>query len=477
MKSSIYISSEQIEVIGYSRIGRRVSIKTYVTRPLLEGTMINGKITDHAQLVECLTELRAERPKLFKNPTLTVDGNFILSKRITVPKLSKRQYRQLIRTEFADSAEEHEALICDYHLLGGSTAILAYASEKTQVESYISAFKTAGIKLKAIRIGMQAILNYISARPEFQKTTFVLNVIDGVTMLSMIFDSGVNVFISRTRLYGEERELLLQNILENLSGLIQFNKSENFNDIMYSYYLGLTDDDLRFMNTISPYPDIKLDTLEIFAGAGGAKKLSADAHFVYLNTLLGDDSIDFIRSYKMLAKLEKRQRRTRRPWIPALACVVALLAVPVAYLSVQISELDDSIRVLNDFMTSEDVAERSAELDRIIEETAYYADVANQLSSKEEAENSTASVSNRVLDLITQTSGDRVTVTQFDFNESTETMHVTGRSATETDSAAYVEALKKSKLIRDIYYTGYSYGGGQYDFSIDVVLAAREEIQ
>jgi len=477
MKSSIYISSEKIEVIGYSYHLRGVSVKQVLTCPIPEGTMINGKITDPSQLISCLASLRSQSPRLFANSTLIVDGNFVFSKRIVVPKLSKKQYQLLVREDFTNAAESSEDLICDYHLLSGSgtgTAILACASEKSEIESYISVFKEAGIKLKAIRVGVEAIQNYVNERPDLREKTFVINVIDGITMLSMIFQNGINVFMSRTRLYSEEHEQLIQSILKNLSGFIQFNKSEKFNDIESSFYLGLTDADMKLMKEINPYPDIKLDMLNIFNNVNGSEKLSEHSHFAYLNTLLSPKSIDFIRSYHMLDKL-KKQNRPKKLWIPILAGLTAVLACPVVYFLLQTASVDADITELNDYLTSETLVAKSEELDRIIEQSSYYASICNKFKEKKEAESSEASVSNEMLDLITQTSGDRVSVNQLNFQKSTGMIRVNGSSATETDSAEYVESLKKNDAIKSINYTGYSYGiTGEYNFSIDVELVVRE---
>ena len=477
MKSSIYISSEKIEVIGYTKSGKNVSVNHYLSDPLPEGTMINGKITDPALLIDRLIALREEMPALCASPALIIDGNFIFSKKIPVPKLNKRQYLQLARDSFADAAIAPEELICDYHMLSSADsglAIMAYASQKEEIESYLSVFRDAGIKLASIGIGVQAVLNYVKRSPVLQKESFVLNVIDGVTLLSMIFENGNNVFMSRTRLYSEDSKQLVHDMLENLSGLIQFNKSEKFSEITQSYYFGLDGKDLKLMQRINPHQEVNLYKLNIFSGAGGADKLPQDTHFVYLNTLLGDDSIDFMHSYELLKKLGK-QGSPQKLTVLALAGLAAVLAVPVIYFSIRIAVVNARIRDISDYITNEATLDRSEELDRIIERTAYYNNIANQLKNKKAEEDTRASISNRALDLITQESGSKVEVIEFAFDEGTEILRVSCRSDTETKSAEYVEELKRSELIKAVHYTGYSYGNdGKFNFSIDVELTAEE---
>lgn len=471
MKSSIYISSEKIEVIGYTNAAKSISVKNYMVCPLPEGTMINGTIIDSAHLVECLSAMRAKKPLLFSEPSLIVDGSSILTKRIDAPKLKKHQYIRLIMDDFADSAEDFEDMVCDYHSLNaGSSAILGYVTEKALVDSYISVFGKAEIKLKSIRIGVQSIINYVNSNPALNNKTFILNVIDGVTMLSMIFENGVNVFMSRTRLYSEENEQLIQNIFENLSGLIQFEKSQKFNNITNSYYMGLSRDALNFMREINPYPDITLEHLDIFRDIDGTDKLPAETHFACLNMFLSDDSIDLIHSRKMLDKI-KRLERPKNYWIPVLIGAAVLIALPVVYLNSQVSAVNAKIMQLNTYMTDPAVMQKSTQIDALMEETAHYNDVINQLQEKTELDNSKSLVSNQVLELITSTYRHKVSVTDFDFDENAGVIHVNGVCANQVDAAGYVDALKTNSRINAVKYTGYSYGrDGEYKFSVDVTL-------
>lgn len=476
MKSSIYISFERIEVIGYNKSGQKISIAEYVTYPLPEGIMINGKIIDQPVLTECLSDLRSQYPKLFTDPTLIVDGSTILTKRITVPKLTQRQYARLVREEFSDTAENLDELVCDYHLLHNTatkTMILACAVEKTQVESYMAAFREAGIKLKAIHIGVQALLNHVNTSPALRETIAVLNVIDGVTMLSMLFDKGQNVFMSRARLYSEDQAQLAQDVLSSLSGLIQFNKSEKFNDIAKSFYLGLSDNDIKLMNTINPYPDIALAAPDIFIGVNGAEKFDQHVHLAFLNIWLGEDSIDLIRSYTKLGKI-KRQQRPKPVVIPVIAGTIVVLAIPFIILFIKTVNLELQLLEVNAYLTDEAVVAKSTEIDEIIAQTAQYNGIITQFDEKTETENARAAISGQILDLITKTNSQKVTINQFSFDESTSLVHVNGSSATDTDTAEYIDLLKQSRLVESINYAGYSYNSlGEYVFSIDVKIAVE----
>jgi hypothetical protein len=85
-------------------------------------------------------------------------------------------------------------------------------------------------------------------------------------------------------------------------------------------------------------------------------------------------------------------------------------------------------------------------------------------------------ISNQILDLITRTHSATVTVIQVEYLEEKQAVLVNASSATEADSADYVDAVKESALVEAVDYTGYRYTRtGEYNFSIEVRLADTRE--
>jgi len=481
MKSSIYISPEKIEVLGYLKTGQMVTAKDYLTYPLPEECIINGKIIDAGPVTEGLNLLKGKKPELFKDLSLIMDGSFIFTKKITVPgKLKKKQYDGVIRDEFAEVAGDHENMICDHYMLetaaDQSKSILACAVESEHLENYLSILKSAGIKPSAVRIGLLAVLRYISGDPELMDMTFVLNIVDGDTMLSMTFQRGVNTFLSRTRLYGEDHEAMILNTLDGLSGFIQFNKSQNFDDITHCFYLGLNESDMNLVELHSSYNNIQLKPLNIYKNARGGASLPAEAHFAYLDALSNDSAYDLVRGVKALNKAKKKSR-PRKWWIPALIAFAILLAAPAGYLAKQISDTEKGIAGINDYLSSTNIAERSAELEIIMAETSRIRNIINQAEKREMADHKLPRATVPLMEAIVH-HGANTVINNFEFSEENGIIRVSGASPTENDAAKYVELLKTNDLIEDIYYTGYSYDSqGRYNFSanIKIRIAEREK--
>jgi Tfp pilus assembly protein PilN len=281
--------------------------------------------------------------------------------------------------------------------------------------------------------------------------------------------------MSRVRLYSDDKQQFVRDIVNRLSELKQFTQSEKLSDITHSYYLGLDKEDMNFIKAINQDPLIKFEELEIYNVSAYNTGLAPSAHFAYLNISLGASSIDLIRSLKTL-ELFKKQQKPKKPEITIFIGIVALLAGGVIFLTVQITSVSrDLDRLKNDIAA---VADKSDEIDEIIAKTIAYSGIERQLYMKNEVESGITVISNELLDLIFTTHSDRVIVSSIAFNESGGTLRVAARSVTEFDSSNYVEELKLSYLVESVLYTGYSYSsaadGMVYNFNIDVIIAVPE---
>ena len=470
MKSTIYFSSEKIEVIGFTGSGNHVHIKSYISSPT-EGAVINGRITDAELLVEHLALLRDSRPDMFIDVSLTVDGSAIPTRQVTAPKLSAKQYRQLARDEFSEVAENFDGMVVDYRVLSSGENgqnVFICAADRAQIETYISVCRHAGVKLHAVHVGVEAIMNYVESNPGIRSSTSVINVVDGVTMLSMIFDRGVNVFMSRTRLYSEGHEQNIPNILENLSGLVNFNKSEKFGDISCSYYLGLNEKDLAFMREINQHPEVELRTLDI-SGAEGTGILPASAQFTYLHTMLPSGSIDLIDGLRELEKHTKSQRPKKR-WIYAFALLIAAIAIPAAILFSRVFSLNREIERLDDYVNDPSALSKIDELDELSVVTARLNGILSQLEEIREEDAEKAVFTNRLIDAVVKGSS-VVTIEQFNYTGTEGVLKIAGNSPTQLEFAQYVENLKRSDLVQYVQYSGYSAAKeGFYSFTADIYL-------
>jgi hypothetical protein len=463
LKISMYISAEQIQVIGYS--GDK-NIEHFVTHSLPEGAMYNGTIMDAALLTECLVSLKRDNPGLLdKGVYLVVDGSSVLSRRMVVPKLHSKQYLQLVRDEFVESIGDVNDLVCGYcKMSSAENAILGCAVNKVMVDRYTSIFEEAEIKLNSIRIGVELLLDFVKSKAELQKSTVVLNVLDGLTMLSMIFVDGDNIFMSRSRLYGEEKEQVFGNVIESLNGLIQFVQSQNHGDITASYYLGVSKADVQLLAARNPHSGIRIDTFVL------NENVPPQAHFAGLNMYFGNRKIELLEARKQLDRYIEKKRK-KKVWIPILAAYGFIVLAAAGFLRFEIYRTIRDIHEINDYITSPVVTEKRQELNRLTQRINHYNDIVRQIGNKEAWEARMPSATRDLLDFIIFNHGIEVNVTSFDFNQQSGIVRVAATAPDARYSVDYVDILYEHGVAENVNYQGYGSGaGGVFHFSVDIKL-------
>ncbi|MCL2602961.1 MAG: hypothetical protein FWD90_00610 [Defluviitaleaceae bacterium] len=464
MKTSIYVSADQILAIGYS--GKTVA--KVADHPLPEGTMFNGNIMDAPFLAECLTSMRKDHPDMFKGGvSLVVDGSSILTRRLTTPKLSHKHYLQRVRDDFVDSFSDTNELVAAYKKLSDGT-ILGCGVSSTQVDSYMSTFKSAGIKLTGIHVGTELLYTLVRSTAFLQKATIVLNLLDGNTMLSAVFVKGNNIMMQRTRLYGDEKEQIHTQIVESLSNLNQFVQSQKYDEITQSYYMGITNADMVLLQERDTHEGINLSKLVLYKGV---IELPPDAHFACLNMQYGNTGINLIAARRALDKYI-RSKRTKKWWIPVLVVYAAVMIGVAGYLYLELRDVQAQIDEVEAFLFDPENVAAMDEINELISETNNIYRISQQFSDRIDWEETMPPAVSRMVSQILHGHGIEVNIASFEFNEVTGVVRISATSASNTIANDYIEALKAIGAARDVMYTGYGPGADGFAFTIDVILNA-----
>lgn len=249
MKTVIYINNDTLQ-IACEKKGK----VTTIVEPLERGTVVNGVITNMDALVEALKN----RKKILKRATLVITCTNIMVKRLVLPKVPRKHIPRLVGGEFemmSDNVNVYDGAV----LQSGrkSNTLLGVALQRDIVASYVKAFRLAGIKLGKMDFLVNSMVKYVSQTPKFHKETFVLNLVIGGYMLSVLFVEGAYHMVNRIRLFNDPgTSMFTQELFEKLSSMIQFAHAQNVDTaINRSYYIGLEQEDLR-------------DLMEMFSGSG-----------------------------------------------------------------------------------------------------------------------------------------------------------------------------------------------------------------
>ncbi len=475
MDSFIYIASDRIEILGYKK-GSNPELLAYAKQPLSEGTIINGMITDPSELTEKLQKLKDLRAELFTDCNLVIDGTTLLIKKLPVPELKKQQYINLVRDDLSDLSDGTD-MIYDYSFInfkGEPRIMLACATGKENLDSYTNVFKDAGITLRSVRVGLESIIDYVRAKKDLMQKTFVLNIVDGISMFSVIFENGHYIFSTRTRLIGESREEYLTSVIQNLSSLLQFNKSQNFSPIEESCYLGLSAEDISTLQILSDDNSVKIQEFKMLKNIRNGEIVTDACSFSFFGMFSTAKSIDLLQSYRKSQKPIKEYKPFK---VSKLApyVVVFILALSYSVVLWYTYLINKDIAVLNEYLNDPVVLEQVAESDELTRVNSILAKANQQILQKSVDLSLYPTISADILSEITQTNTATIQLTSFEFKADSATVRITAIASSPEDSASYVQNLKKSELIDDIIYTGYNYdSNGKFNFSCELYLTSKE---
>lgn len=257
MATSVYISNERIDIVQGSVKSKKIIVKNVIDIPITEGAIINGVITDEFEITEKLKEAFEKNPKLDKNILLTVDSGSIYTKKLTVPALSVRKLKGIIKENFSE-IEGYEDLLYDFATLDmgdkkDGALVLACAVERELIENYYDIFEKLNIKIKKINISHACAISLISMVGTFLNNTFVISILDKNNMSNLLFVNGIYSYSNRIRLVEQRGSAeCYQEISNNLSSLIQFNKSEkNGTDIESFYFCGTNENESGLFDVLT----------------------------------------------------------------------------------------------------------------------------------------------------------------------------------------------------------------------------------
>lgn len=229
MNTVIHISQEGIHAIHGEFSKGTFTIDYLDTFPLPEESMINGVIADEHALTSALQKLHGAN---IDKVMLVIGSGNILLKNIKVPKMSKQRLLNFTKDELSSLENANaEDYIYDYAVLndtvGRGGEILCCGVERSLIKSHLDVFEGAGIKIQSIDVSVYAICKLVTNLKEFHNKTYILNIIDGNNLVTLLFVDNQYTFHNRNRLFAERgSEALISEITRHTSQMIQFAKSQ-----------------------------------------------------------------------------------------------------------------------------------------------------------------------------------------------------------------------------------------------------------
>ena len=240
--TSLYLCSRTVYAAVGSPTARGARITAAASTQLPEGCLINGVITNEADLAEALKAFFADNKLPTGRVALIAGGSQFMHRIMELPAMSEKRRLAVLSHELSSSGAETTAPLDDYMLLSRDAktrtdTVLATRVEQSVIAGYDALAKDAGFKLTCIDLGLAAPIKAVRTIPALQNGTFVVLQFDDDTISACLFVQGQYTYSTRSRLFNPRGTAESgTEIAQKLSGLIQFHiasKSEHQIDTVY----------------------------------------------------------------------------------------------------------------------------------------------------------------------------------------------------------------------------------------------------
>ncbi|MEG1687021.1 MAG: hypothetical protein RR276_03970 [Angelakisella sp.] len=245
-KTAVYLGNDRIQILTGNPSGGTLKVSYWYSQPLEEGIITNGVITAPEELGDQLKSLRAAKKLPAGALHLVIDSGTILNKLTTMPLAPHKKLQALVADEFADAPQSRASLLFDYSVVipknpeGNGGTVLCTATERSLVEGYIDLFTGLNNNLLSIRLGLDCTISLCDFLPELRGKNFILLLLDGKTLVSMLFFQGAYFFYRLLEQRGTPRSV--DELHQRVSYIQQFHKSQLGEAELHGLYLcGLED--------------------------------------------------------------------------------------------------------------------------------------------------------------------------------------------------------------------------------------------
>lgn len=464
MQTLVYFSNDGIQILqGIIKKGH-LNISNFKTLAVEAGALINGVITNEEVVKEVIAGALKENPKLFKNMKLVIDSSLIVTKTVEVPKLKPRELEALAAAEFDDSAGNYDQLVVDYAHIPGFTGnnIFCCGVEKRVIESYINLFASLKIQIQSIDVALNAFIQYVAATRDFKGMTFALNILDGKNLVSLLFENGVYIFSTRSRLLSERgSDAFANEVSGKLSSLIQFNKSQKSEHVLnMSLYAGLDDFELDALKTLNFDPDLSLFILPQTPNVKNSfvmDEIFDFGNFIYpiAGFFSGTKPINLFAAFRKSNVSQKELPFEYKALIIPATMILVFLIVFGVFFGLKYSaqkQLEEMNAYIGDANNQAEYLQAKALTDEV---NSIQAEIANIEIINDAVNSNPDLVSVMMNSLATQGNG-AIVLNALEYDGVTGAVHIVATANNEKEAARYIERLKNTSYFTQVDYTGYA---------------------
>lgn len=464
MKKVVYINNDQVKILlAEFKKGEAKVIKSleYTLEP---GSVVNGVLI---KTNEILNILKGNR-KLINKATVVLNSSNIQIKKIEHPELKGSKLDSYIKKEFA--------IPDDASLIYGTTSRKIENQYKTIfmgvpvdiIKSYLELFDEAKLKIGRFEILQNGMAKFVKNKKDLAGQTFVLNLIEGNNLISVLIEAGEYVLTDRSRLLAEPgSDQFLEELLQKISSIIQFNKSQKSPyEITKSYYVGLPRDNLLLLEDKSKARNIGLEVVG-FIDDSLHERVGLSHFCCFMGLVVAKSDVNLLKYYK-----DQVKRRKKRNW----GILAVILAIVIAIGGFTFTKMNNILTENENTYYEDKISgtKNSKELAELIYKQNQIMNIPLIMEELNKAKENGADkelLSASKLLKIMEVAKGSITINSIEGNGVTGSLIIEGTGSDEFSTSSFISKLKETSLFTNVEYGGYtSTSDNEFSFTVNCIL-------
>jgi len=223
------IGTSAIKLVELDEAKGNYRLKNFGIAKLPKETIVNGVIINADPLVQSIKSLTSNLKISNKNVAISISGNPVIIKKITLPFMTEDELEPVIETE----AEQYipfdlEEVNIDFQILGVNEEnseqmdVMLVAAKKAMIEEYTDVIRNAGLKACIIDIDVFSLENMFNINYTYEENETVVLIDIGASVTNInIVKNGTSIFNRDVFLGGNQ---LTEEIQKELS--VSFEEAE-----------------------------------------------------------------------------------------------------------------------------------------------------------------------------------------------------------------------------------------------------------
>ena len=190
------VGSSAIKLVQL-KVGRReLTLQNFGIEPVPPQTIVDGAVMNHGALVDAIRNLSRRIRLKGKHTALSVSGNSVILKRLTIPAMEGPALEEQMEWEVRQNIPfPREEVIVDHEVLIGQTPqgqmeVLLVAAKRDIIQQYQAAVRDAGLNPAIVDAAALALQNAVEGGIGFAagETVAIINVGASFSTLSIVTD-------------------------------------------------------------------------------------------------------------------------------------------------------------------------------------------------------------------------------------------------------------------------------------------------